>query len=311
MKNCPALSSLSETRFFLTLLLVISSIVISCKNADKNNYSNKDSLYKKLYANGKLKQEAFKNKDTIIIKDYYPNGKLKQEVHNSDSDGNDDSLYSGYVLCYDSNGIINMKKSYVKGNKSMIEKCYFTNGTLSHIGLYVNALEDSTWIWYYENNSIKLRYNYLHGKLFGESVSYFNDKKIEKYYFITTGERFVYLREYDSIGNIIDEQGVPISQICKDTFAINDTVKFYTIIGLLSDWDVNLSIKDVSKGGNKIIKQISNKNELHRNIYGYNLTIEQVCKKKGVYKWRTQMKITDKKYNREINYSDTLEFTVR
>ena len=220
----------------------------------------------------------------MFEKAYYHNGKLREEYRNNNS--NDEKLSSGCLVDYYENGNISDSITFFNGNDWMEKR-------------------------YYEQGAVKEEINYIDKAKFGENFLYYRDGKIKEFCFRDL-DGIVYSRQIDSLGNITHEIGAPIAPLIQKTkLSINDTLNFWIAVGLLDNWDIDLSVVDITKGKNDIIKSINDTGQLKKEYFAKSLRIHHLCTKKGVYRWCVNLKIQDKQYHKEINFTDSLTFTVR
>jgi antitoxin component YwqK of YwqJK toxin-antitoxin module len=246
-----------------------------------------------------------RNGGSNTIKYYYSNGKLKEVVPI-----NKDSMIDGTVKKFYSNQNIKLEVNYVKNKRNGIEKAYYKSGQLEHIGQYTKGLQDSIWTWFYENGYIKKTDNWVNGHLLGESKFYHANTSIAVYKFYGLHDGLIYIRKYDSSGRIIKEEGKPVLTLYNGKVHVKgDSVEMKILFGLLPNCEAKLTITDINTS--EMIARIGDLSKAPNFGGGKIIIVKKAYKQIGNYIWSIQLLINDKKYERQINYFDTLSFYIK
>lgn len=249
------------------------------------------------------------NSDTIFSKTYYPNSSIKEEFSRYNFDNTDTSIYDARLRTYHANGNRRMEMFYHSYKKNGVETKWYENGNIEHIGVMRDGVADSTWVWYFETGVKSEINNYIDGELFGEILTFYRDGKINEYKFIGGNERIMFIRNYDSIGNIIKEQGFPYTISTEsDTLSVGEFYEPWIYIGNLPGWDIELRVIDLINGEN--IYRI-NGDEMISTPYGKFLPIKRMVNYKGNNAWVIEMTILDKEYSKKLNRVEKLSFYVK
>lgn len=187
----------------------------------------------------KTKGLKIDNKSSIV-REYYHGGELKSECSVIN-----DSIKSGIERTYYPNGELMFEITYQNNIKNGVQKEYYENGELNSIGWNKNGLPDSILLMYYKNGSIKGKVNYRKGKLFGESIYYESNGKVQNYSFFNPLGKCCYRREYNDSGIVLKEEGTPIAFFVFNDNKLNVGDTFNLRIFIASPLDVKqkLSLK--------------------------------------------------------------------
>ena len=210
---------------------------------------------------------------------------------------------------YDGNLI--QETTYRNGKKNGIDKLCCKDGKVISIKRYKNGVEDSVWVLYFDNENIERTFRFYDGKIFGGDFLYFRNGQLNKYRFKTYDEHVIYLRDYDSLGNITREDGFPYSiSTVTDTLHINDTIEPWIFVGALSYWEAKIIVKDISNGKNEVIKDTTFNLPPDKDKFWNILRVPYQCREKGNFHWTIEMDINDKKYGRKLSKVIPLNFVV-
>src|SRR5690606_1336582 len=116
------------------------------------------------------------------------------------------SLRQGITKMFYKDGKLHAEIHFKDGKKHGLEKSYYKSGEAMHIGLNHLGKQDSTWVWFYENGAIEEKSDWINGASHGETITYYKDGSLKAFHFYNTGY-LRYKREYDSIGNVLKEEG--------------------------------------------------------------------------------------------------------
>lgn len=250
-------------------------------------------------------EEAFvvQNGDTLrISKEYDFEGRLKTE-RTIDKD----SLTQGIAKMFYEDGTLHAELNFKDNKKEGLEKSYYRSGKIKHIGLNSSGKQDSMWIWYYESGVLEETANWINGASHGENISYYTNGMIKMFRFYFFGD-LIYVREYDSSGNVIKEEGrIPIGiAYNKNNLKVGELFNMVILAGLLPQWNAILEIRD---GEGKIIKKINDKSGFEKVLWGNRVVIKEITSSEGAYKWLINITLIDER-GKKMRYSETFTRTV-
>ncbi len=142
---------LMRSNLFLLLLLFSFSLLPQGNVNQRDEQGRRHGLWKKFYANGKLRYEGYFNHGVEVdtFKFYFDNGNL-------------------WAINYYKKKGVAYSQQYGEGKKLAAE------------GKYINNKKDSTWNFYNENSNLVAKEEYENGKKHGKCIVFFrNGEKAE------------------------------------------------------------------------------------------------------------------------------------
>lgn len=264
------------------IILLSLFLFCSCQNEQE-----KILLKKIFYKNGNLKEEVYKKGDTVFGRIYYDDGKVKQYIRTYNIDPTD-SFLNGHSITYFKNGNTEFDFYYKRDKLNGTKKSYFPNGNISEV---MNYREDIP---------------------YGMRVIYYADNKLKGISFRNKEGEVIYHRNYDKGGNIVKEEGFPLSESYSNfELAISDTLELFYRIGWLSGWEISLVIKEIKPNNGKIIMHVNDVDRFITNGWGKYIESYHSFKNKDSYIWETEITIFDTESNKELKHKDTFNFRVR
>lgn len=243
------------------------------------------------------------NGDTLrIIREYDLEGNLKSERMIDK-----DSLTQGTGKIFYEDGTLHAELSFKDDKKDGLEKSYYKSGKIKHTGLNRLGKQDSIWIWYYNSGAIEEMASWINGASHGEDISFYKNGNVKMFRFYHFGN-LLYIREYDSVGNIVKDEGkMPLSiAYNRNNFKTGEIFNMVILVGLLPLWNATLEICDEQ---GKIIKKVNHKNGFEKAAWGKRIIVEDVASKVGTYKWFVNITVTDER-GKKMEYSKTFTRTV-
>ncbi len=84
-------------------------------------------------------------------------------------------------------------------------KTYYPNGNLESVVVYEKNVRQGEAIFYWENENVKEKRNYVNDKVFGTVTSYYENGNIKELYSIEDGRRDGPATFYDSTGSVVED----------------------------------------------------------------------------------------------------------
>lgn len=227
-----------------------------------------------------LTASCFDTKEKEVVK-YKDDTK---EIYNLDKNG----LIQGAIKRYYTNGKIKSEVLYEDDKKNGIEKEYYENGSLYKIGGWVNGKQMADLFEY---------------DLKGNLISH-------KFYTLGEGNKFIFYREYDSIGNIINEDGsYPYWLIYnRNTFDINDTIEVVLFVSSSTDFHSIYSIDECLGSKCQSIVSKESISRPARNFLSKTKTFKKANIQKQEFSWIIKIEIFDSVTGKSNLNIDTLLF---
>lgn len=268
-------------------------------------------LQEKYYDNGAIKEELYIIGDTIFGKVYSPNGKIKDFIRTYNINP-EDSFLNGHNIGYYDNGKKEFDFLWEKGKANGIRKNYYPNGKIGSTGNFLKGLKTGIWYYYYSDGNTKEVMNFKDDIPVGMHFNYNDENIIKKISFRNHEGEIIYSREYSDIGTIINERGFPMSaSFNSNILKKEDTLELFYRIGWLADWGISVLVKEMEPSKGKPIMQFTDSNMLTNEGWGKYFETYHVFKNAGSYVWKTEVKIFDGKFNREMRFVDTFKFVIK
>lgn len=143
---------------YITLLILVLSITISCQNQEENTdltditVSTKNMLDVEPQIDEVVYDEAPKTGEFIVK---YPNGNIETEGWN-----NSEGLRDGIWYSYYENGIKWSETSYKDGIKEGHSIVFYPNGKVRYLGDYSSDKKIGHWVFYLESGEIDVEKDY-------------------------------------------------------------------------------------------------------------------------------------------------------
>lgn len=163
----------------------------------------KEGEYISFYKDGTIKTKAVYHKGELngLVQRYYPNGNIHWEV------------------------------PYIMGKEYGCFKEFDENENIKLINVYYNHNINSVNIKFYKNGYVKSIKQYKEGIRYGQGY-YFYNNGYQKIFSIKKQDSSAYYIEYDKLGRVIDEYRAILIGKERDTFCLDNELKFkITIMG--------------------------------------------------------------------------------
>lgn len=195
-----------------------------------------------------------------------------------------------------------------------VVKHYYADGRLKNEVVYVDNEKDGIEKEYYEDGSLHKTGGWIMGKEMGDFFEYDKKGKLLKHRFYTLnheeGNGLIFIRDYDSKGNIIKEEGFIPSWMMfnRSSFTPNDTITALFYVSSFSDFYFTLSVYECSGNECKPIIVDEPFNNLHKDLLSKTKLLEEKNKFDKEFYWVNTIKMTDLKTNKITVETDTLWF---
>jgi hypothetical protein len=106
--------------------------------------------------------------------------------------------------------LIDCTEKIEKNNERYFQDDYYSNGKLESRIWYLNGVEDSMGLWYYENGQLMEKSELENGKRIGDTYFFHPNGKLNSYTYYNIDGIATFRKKYDDQGIMVAEEGIPI-----------------------------------------------------------------------------------------------------
>lgn len=207
----------------------------------------------------------------VVEREFYNNGNLKSE--STLKNGKIEGLVKNYFEDGSIESVGEWKEDKIHGQ--LIS--YFPSGAIRSISLWSNGMQEGESLFYYKSGALMSRSYFVNGNREGKSEVFFDDANLKELKFYDHGA-ILYLKTFDSLGEVVFDNVLPIVKLRDDTLQVGDRLEMSVDFGYDLSGRVSVDIGTFDSENNFIIDTtLSDDSSLHKDFH-YSVGVNEVGK---------------------------------